>query len=114
MGELQERETGRIVVARLEIAATAWKRSVGLLGRPALPPDSGLWLEPCNGVHTLLMPFSIDVLFLDKEGKILRSVAGLKPWRFCGPVRGARVVVELPAGTLTRLHLSPAFHYTRQ
>lgn len=108
---LQEAETGRIVVARLEVADTAWKRSVGLLGRKGLAADSGLWLSPCNGVHTLGMRFAMDVLFLDAEGRVLRQVANLRPWRFCGPVRDARTVIELPAGTLAALKLRPESHY---
>ncbi|HZT42641.1 MAG TPA: DUF192 domain-containing protein [Chthonomonadaceae bacterium] len=108
---LREVETGRIVVARLEVADTAWKRSIGLLGRKELAPDSGLWLSPCNGVHTLGMCFAMDVLFLDAEGCVLRQVANLRPWRFCGPVRGARTVVELPAGTLAALKLRPGCRY---
>jgi len=99
------------MVARLELADTAWKRSVGLLGRKSLAANSGLWLSPCNGVHTLFMRFAMDVLFLDAQGRILRQVGDLRPWRFCGPVRGARAVVELPAGTLAALRLKPERHY---
>ncbi len=98
--QLWELETTRPVVGRLEIADTAWKRAVGLLGRARMEADTGLWLEPCNGIHTLALRFPIDVLFLDREGRALRLVPDLPPWRTCGPVPGARIVVELPAGTL--------------
>ena len=75
---------------------------VGLLGRKELGEGTGLWLEPCNGIHTFAMRFPIDVLFLDREGRALKMVSGVRPWRVCGPVRGARVVIELPAGTLQK------------
>jgi uncharacterized membrane protein (UPF0127 family) len=109
--QLRDAETGRVLVSRLEVADTAWKRAVGLLGRRSLAANTGLWLEPCNGVHTLAMRFPIDVLFLDREGRAIRLVESLRPWRFCGPVRGGRVVVELPAGTLAARAVRPGARY---
>ncbi len=99
---LRDLDTGRIVVDRLEVASSFWLRSIGLLGRRALAADGGMWLEPCGSVHTFGLAFSIDLLFLDRDRRALRTVSVLKPWRVAGPVRGARVVVELPAGTLAR------------
>jgi uncharacterized membrane protein (UPF0127 family) len=112
--QLIEAETGRILVAHLEIADTLVTQAIGLLGRSHLAPDTGLWIEPCNGIHTLAMRFPIDVLFLDKEGRALRLVSHLKPWRFCGLVRGARVVVELPAGTLVEKNIRQGARYERR
>ena len=109
--QLREAETGRIVVARLELADNAWKRSIGLLGRQELTPNEGLWLAPCNGVHTLFMRFALDVVFLDRDGIALRLVPNVRPWRICGPVRRARVVIELPAGTITRQQLQVGRRY---
>jgi uncharacterized membrane protein (UPF0127 family) len=108
-------EPDRVIAAQLEIADTLWKQTVGLLGRHSLPTEGGLWLKPCNGIHTFGMRFPIDVLVLDAEGYALRIVSALKPWRICGPIRKARVVVELPAGTLTRYRIQPGdrFHLSQ-
>jgi uncharacterized protein len=103
--QLREVQTGRLVVNRLELADTAWKRSVGLLGRAPLAEDEGLWLAPCNGIHTLFMRCAIDVVFLDRDGVALRLVPNVRPWRICGPVRRARVVIELASGTIARSNL---------
>jgi len=100
--QLWELDTGRPVVLRLEVADSYWKRSWGLLGRKELPQGSGLWIAPCSGVHTFAMRFPIDLLFLDAQGRAIKVVSNLAPWRMCGPVRGARVVVELPAGAIER------------
>ena len=97
---MKEAESGRVVVARMEIANSLLKQTVGLLGRDELPPDAGLWLEPCNGVHTFGMRFSIDLLFLDRNGVALKLAASVSPWRIAGLHLLARVVVELPAGTI--------------
>lgn len=91
---------GRVVADRVGRAVSLWERSVGLLGRRALEAGEGLWIEPCSGVHTMGMRFPVDLLFLDRDGRCVRSVDCLRPWRFCGPVRGAHAVVELRCGAL--------------
>ena len=87
---------------RAGLALGAWERLVGLLGRSGLDEGDGLWLEPCDSVHMLGMRFPIDVAFLDREGRVLRTAESLRPWRATWPVRGARCALELPAGTLRR------------
>ncbi|GAC1327439.1 MAG: DUF192 domain-containing protein [Candidatus Dormibacteria bacterium] len=89
-----------MLVAELEIASTSWSRFVGLMGRASLPAGHGLWIEPCNSIHMFFMRFAIDVLFLDREGRVKKVMLGLKPWRVSPIVFGARTTVELPAGTL--------------
>ena len=97
---LRNADTGAILVARLEIARTLWQRGVGLIGRKGMAKDEGLWLRPCNSIHTFGLRFAIDLLFLDRDGKALRIACNVPPCRVCGPVRGAKTVVELPAGAL--------------
>jgi uncharacterized protein len=55
-------------------------------------------LSPCNGVHTFGMRFPIDVIFLDRDDRVVR-VAALPPGRAIPWVRGSRRALELPAGT---------------
>jgi len=100
MGRLVEVSTGRVVAARVQRADTFARRLLGLLGRPGLPVDGGLWIEPCGSVHTFFMRFPIDVVVLDSSGVILRCVSPLAPWRAMRPVRRGRVCVELPAGAV--------------
>src|SRR5438128_2340768 len=91
--QLLKCENNQVVVEHLEIAKTLWQQTIGLLGRDGLPTGWGLWIAHCNGIHTFGMRFPIDVLFLDAEGKALRVVSALKPWRICGPFWKAKVVV---------------------
>lgn len=97
-----DRTTGAVLAARAARADRFLPRLVGLLGRRALAEGEGLLLVPCSSIHTLGMRFPIDVLFLGPEGNVLRALHGVPPWRVPAPVPGARMVLELPAGTLAR------------
>ena len=71
--------------------------------RRRLPDGAGLVIDPCTSIHMFFMRFSIDVLYVDREDRVVRIQKGLKPWRV-GPLhtKGARYVIELPEGTVTR------------
>jgi uncharacterized membrane protein (UPF0127 family) len=80
------------------IADSSETRRTGLLKHSSLPAGEGLWIVPCEGVHSFWMKFSIDVLYLDKSKKVRKIRHEMKPWRIsaCLP---AHSVLELPAGT---------------
>ena len=90
----------------LEVAATPWRRMKGLLGRERLDEGQGMLIELCSSVHTFFMRFPIDVVYLDREGSVLKVVHSMAPWRmsFC---LGARKTAELPAGTAAATGLRP-------
>lgn len=79
------------------LAATALSRMRGLLGRPALQRNEGLLLRPCNLIHTLGMRYPIDVVFLRRDGLVLKVAASLPARRASGHVR-AQCVLELATG----------------
>ncbi|MFO1197172.1 MAG: DUF192 domain-containing protein [Burkholderiaceae bacterium] len=79
-------------------------RLVGLIGRRPPNPGVGLWLRPCDAVHTMGLRFAIDVVFVDAAGRVKRIDERVRPWRarIC---LGAHSVVELAAGEARRLGL---------
>jgi uncharacterized membrane protein (UPF0127 family) len=95
------REDGSVVCERCKLADSAPSRLKGLLGRRSLPPDEGVLLRPAGSVHTAFMRFPIDVVFLDRELRVVDVVAELRPWRTAGR-RGAKAVLELAAGEAAR------------
>jgi uncharacterized protein len=97
---LVDAERGLVIADRVERAGGAWDRMKGLLGQKSLAPGEGLWLDPCNCVHTWFMRFAIDLLVLDREGRVLRIRTRMKPWRVSMPMSAGRSVVELAAGSL--------------
>jgi uncharacterized membrane protein (UPF0127 family) len=44
------------------------------------------------------MRFSIDAVFVDRAGRVVRVADRLSPWRAAVIARGAAEVIELPAG----------------
>lgn len=91
---------GRTVVESVEMAISVLDRMRGLLGREGMAPGSGMLLLPCNAIHTFLMKFDIDTIFLDKSCKVVKIERGIQPGRmvFGGP--GAWSVLEVQSGWL--------------
>ncbi len=88
-----------VLISNVAVTQTVVERLRGLLGRPALQPDQGMWLESCNSIHTFFMRYPLDVVFIDRQQRVCHQVTGLKPWRFSGSFR-ATSVLELSAGQI--------------
>jgi uncharacterized membrane protein (UPF0127 family) len=86
---------------RAEVADTSAKRRTGLLKHTGLEPGEGLWIVPCESVHSFFMKFTIDVLYLDRKHRVKKIRPEMAPWRISGCLT-AHSVLELPAGTITR------------
>ena len=100
------------VLLQAEAAHTFWQRLRGLMLRPPLPPGHALLLAPCAGVHMWGMRFALDIVYLDKNRKILKIVPHLRPWLGLSLCPGAWGALEMTAGEAGRLGLSPGqtFH----
>ena len=94
-------ERGPVVCEQGEVAASSWSRSKGLLGRSGLGEQEGLWIQPTSSIHMWFMRFPIDVIWAAEDGRVIKLVVNIKPWRmsFC---RGAKVSLELPVGAIER------------
>ena len=99
------REDGSIVCERCLLAETALTRMKGLLGRRELPNEEGILLKPASSVHMAFMRFAIDAVFLDRDMRVIKIAADLKPWRAAG-ARGSKSVLEIAAGEAERRGLS--------
>ena len=104
---LVNRRNGAVLAERVERATGAWERMRGLLGRHDLPQGDALAIEPCTSIHTFFMAFAIDAAFLDRNGKVIRALSDLRPFRTTRIYPSAAQVVELPAGTLARTDTRP-------
>jgi hypothetical protein len=87
---------------RIVLAMGIRSRLRGLLGRPGLAEGEGLWLEPCTSIHMFFMRFAIDVVFVDRNGIVVRPAQNVAPWRIAAGGRGTRAALELPIGSIAR------------
>jgi uncharacterized membrane protein (UPF0127 family) len=107
MKELRlERQDGSPFCEGCLLAETPLTRLKGLLGRRELPGGEGLFLRPASSIHMLFMRFPIDAVWLDDDLKVLKVSADVAPWRVAA-CKGAKGVVELPAGEAGRRRIRP-------
>lgn len=90
--------TKRLVV---ETADTFLARFRGLMGRRELAPAHALLLEGCSSVHMFFMKFSLDIVYLNRDFRVL-YVETLRPWQVGSLVKGCAHVLELNAGELSQ------------
>jgi hypothetical protein len=90
----------------MECADSGPKRNKGLLGRERLSPGEGLWIVPCEAVHTFAMRFPIDLVYLDRKHRIKKLRSEVPPWRLSACL-SAHSIIELPAGTIRSTDTQP-------
>lgn len=86
---------------KLWVAASFWRRLLGVHAVGILAADEALLITPCSAVHTFFLSQPLDVVFLDAAGNERLCVHALAPNRVAWAV-GARMAVELPAGYCQR------------
>jgi len=84
------------------VADNFYTRLVGLLRDKTLEYGDGLWIKPCNSIHSIGMHFTFDAIFLDKNLRVVHLVREMKPWRISKLVFSAHSVLELPAGLISQ------------
>jgi uncharacterized membrane protein (UPF0127 family) len=100
-----DRPAGATTLATtVEAAVDSASRRRGLLGRESLAPDAALVIAPTNGIHTFFMKFAIDVVFVARDGRVVKIARAVRPWRASLALR-AFAVVELAAGAADRAAL---------
>ena len=99
------RDDGRIISESVIVADTFRSRLRGALGYRRLDEGEGVVLRPSFSIHTWFMRFPIDVVFVDADQVVIKISEGVKPFRTAA-CRGAREVVELPAGECGRRGLA--------
>ena len=98
--EIRNETRGTVVADRARVAHTMGDRIVGLLNRSGIERGEGLLIERTQSIHMFFMRFAIDVIFIDRSGRVTKAVTGLRPWRVIWWARGARDCIELPVGAI--------------
>jgi uncharacterized membrane protein (UPF0127 family) len=89
---------GTVLGDAVELADTSAKRRTGLLKHDHLKPGTGLWIVPCESVHTFFMKFAIDLVYVDRKHKVRKVRHAVPAWRLSACL-SAHSILELPPGT---------------
>lgn len=101
------RTRNTILCERLEDAGGLGGQSRGLLGRDSLGASDGMLFvngrfNPFMWMHMMFMKFALDIVFLDRNNRVIKINDELKPWHVSSIVFGARKALELSAGAAAR------------
>ena len=104
--KVRNRNRGTILAEFAEVADTSAKRKTGLLKHTSLERGSGLWISPCEAVHSFFMKFAIDLVYLDRQKRVRKIRRAMVPWRLSACMR-AHSVLELPVGVIDESRTEP-------
>lgn len=97
----------RVLLGNCRIARDFFSRFMGLMGRTSLSDDEAIVFPKCDSIHTFFMRIPIDVVMLDRDGKVVGIDEAMKPWRMMLPRRGVKHIVEMKAFRSRELGIVP-------
>ena len=97
-----------VLAERAVLANTPWSRMRGLLGRASLPLGEGLIICGCKSIHMFFMRFPIDVIFVDRNKRIIGLVQNIPPFALSPLFWKAESAIELPPGSIAKTATSIA------
>ena len=103
---LQHMRSGSLLASRVEFALDSESRRRGLLGRDAFDRGSAIVIAPCGAIHTFFMRFAIDVVFVARDGRVLKTYEAVPKRRIAFSL-AAFAAIEFPAGAIAGLHVTP-------
>jgi len=102
-----KQNTGAVLAENALVADNFSARLKGLLGKDSLPSGEALVLKPCYCVHTFFMRFSIDVIFVSHQNKVIQCFSELKPFRITPIYFSSALAIEFPPGTIASTATCP-------
>ncbi len=108
--QIVNKVNGKVLANNVEIAGNFTKRLKGLLGRTGLNRGESMILYPCSSIHTYFMNFPIDVLFINRDAVVLKTIENMKPYKISPLIKESYMVVELPAGCLSATGTTAGHH----
>lgn len=91
-----------LLATQVELAQGLFSRTKGLLGKKEIPEGFALVIQPCKQIHTFFMQFPIDVLFLDRNQRVIKVIVAMPPFSISGIYFNSRLAIEMPAYTLSK------------
>ncbi|HEY8313883.1 MAG TPA: DUF192 domain-containing protein [Candidatus Baltobacteraceae bacterium] len=95
---IRNKTTGTVIAGGVEIARGRLERLIGLIGRVSVASDAGLWFDRCRAIHTLFVRAPLDVIWLDRDLRVVEMAINVRPWTFAVTCSKAHSVLELGSG----------------
>ncbi len=83
-------------------AKSFFSRLKGLIGKNCFSSGEALVIPGCQAIHMFFMKFSIDVIFIDKEKRVVGLVQAIKPFCLSPLFWKASLAIEIPQGTINQ------------
>lgn len=107
MSDVKVHLNSREILLKVELADSFLKRFKGLMFRKSMPSDYALLLSPCNAIHTFSMRFPIDVVYLDRDSRVVYIEKSMQPNKVGKTIKSAVQVLELNSGIAEKFDLEP-------
>lgn len=95
------KSNGKVIAENIILAESFYHRLLGLMFKDKIEDGNGLLITPCNSIHTFFMKYSLDIVFIGYNNKVVKIIRNLSPWKMTWIYINAYKALELPAGTLT-------------
>ncbi|MBD3264370.1 MAG: DUF192 domain-containing protein [Candidatus Omnitrophica bacterium] len=102
--EIVNKDGKAYVAKNAYLAGGVYSRFLGLMFKKQMEKDSALVFYKAPSIHTFFMRFPIDIIFLDRQLRVIKITPYLKPWRIVNCF-GSFATVELPGGRVREIGL---------
>ncbi len=89
-----------VLVKEAKFAKNFFERMLGLIPRKEISEEQALVFENCKQIHTFFMKFSIDVIYLNRDSKVIKLEESISPFRICRWVKDSKYIIEAKAGII--------------
>lgn len=79
----------------IKVAETFFSKFLGFMFKKNV--NYALLFENCRSIHTFFMRFNLDIVFLDRENKVIKVVRNVKPFRVVLPIKNSFSILEIPS-----------------
>jgi uncharacterized membrane protein (UPF0127 family) len=100
-------DRGTVLATRAKLASSFVSRFFGLMGRKRVDEGGGLLLTRSSSIHSFFMRFRFDAVFIGKDDRVVKTVPAMRQWWVAFGGKGARDVLELPAGVAAATGTQP-------
>ncbi len=95
-----------VELEKIQVADSLWQKTVGVMFWQNFGELNGLLLTDTSAIHTFFVRFPLDLVFLNKNSRVIKTIENLKPWRLSPIVWQAKNTLELPAGSISKHKLA--------